>query len=50
LSEAISILETLRPEQGFLTHISHQMGCYEEVQKELPSFIKQAYDGLKVEI
>jgi phosphoribosyl 1,2-cyclic phosphate phosphodiesterase len=50
LSEAVSILEKLRPEQGFLTHISHQMGRYEDVQKELPSFIKQAYDGLKVEI
>jgi phosphoribosyl 1,2-cyclic phosphate phosphodiesterase len=50
LSEAISILEKLKPEQGFLTHISHQMGCYEDVQKELPSFIKQAYDGLKIEI
>ncbi len=50
LYEAITILEKLRPEQGFLTHISHQMGCYDDVQKELPSFIKQAYDGLKVEI
>ena len=50
LSEAVAILETLRPEQGFLTHISHQMGCYEDVQKELPSFIKQAYDGLRVEL
>jgi phosphoribosyl 1,2-cyclic phosphate phosphodiesterase len=50
LSEAISILEKLKPEQGFLTHISHQMGCYEDVQKELPSFVKQAYDGLKIEI
>jgi phosphoribosyl 1,2-cyclic phosphate phosphodiesterase len=50
LSEAISMLEILKPEQGFLTHISHQMGCYEDVEKELPSFIRQAYDGLKVEI
>jgi phosphoribosyl 1,2-cyclic phosphate phosphodiesterase len=50
LSEAVSILEKLRPEKGFLTHISHQMGYYEDVQQELPSFITQAYDGLKVEI
>jgi phosphoribosyl 1,2-cyclic phosphate phosphodiesterase len=50
LSEAVAILEKLKPEQGFLTHISHQMGRYEEVQKELPSFIKQAYDGLKVTV
>ena len=50
LSEAVAILERLKPEQGFLTHISHQMGCYEEVERELPSFIKQAYDGLRVEL
>ena len=50
LQEAVAILERLKPEQGYLTHISHQMGLYEEVEKELPSFIKQAYDGLRVEI
>jgi phosphoribosyl 1,2-cyclic phosphate phosphodiesterase len=50
LAEAVAILEKLQPEQGFLTHISHQMGLYEEVEKELPSFIKQAYDGLKVKL
>ena len=50
LQEAVAILERLKPEQGYLTHISHQMGLYEEVEKELPSFIKQAYDGLSVEI
>ena len=49
LSEAVAILEKLKPEQGFLTHVSHQMGCYEDVKKELPAFISQAYDGLRVE-
>lgn len=50
LQEAVAILEKLKPEQGFLTHISDQMGCYEEMEKELPTFIKLAYDGLKVEL
>jgi phosphoribosyl 1,2-cyclic phosphate phosphodiesterase len=50
LTEAVAILEKLHPEQGFLTHISHQMGQYEEVEKELPSFIKLSYDGLKVDV
>jgi phosphoribosyl 1,2-cyclic phosphate phosphodiesterase len=50
LSEAVAILEKLNPEQGFLTHISHQMGNHEEVQNELPSFIRLAYDGLRVEL
>jgi phosphoribosyl 1,2-cyclic phosphate phosphodiesterase len=50
LEEAVAILERLKPEIGLLTHISHQMGLHEEVQKELPSFIRLAYDGLKVEV
>jgi phosphoribosyl 1,2-cyclic phosphate phosphodiesterase len=49
LLEAVSLLEQLKPEQGFLTHISHQMGCYVDVQKELPYSIQLAYDGLIVE-
>ena len=50
LEEAVAILEKLKPEMGLLTHISHQMGLHEEVQKELPSFIKLAWDGLRVEV
>jgi phosphoribosyl 1,2-cyclic phosphate phosphodiesterase len=49
LEEAIAILNEFRPEQGFLTHLSHQMGLHEEVERELPGFIRVAYDGLKVE-
>ena len=49
LPEAVAILGRLKPEQGFLTHISHQMGSYEEMEKELPSFIRLAYDGLRVD-
>lgn len=50
LDEAVNILQQLKPEQAYLTHISHQMGLHTEVEKELPSFIKLAYDGLKIEI
>jgi phosphoribosyl 1,2-cyclic phosphate phosphodiesterase len=48
LSQAVDILEKLKPKKGVLTHISHQMGSYNDVQKELPGFIKLAYDGLVV--
>ena len=48
LSEAVAILERLKPERGYLTHISHQMGRQADLQKELPSFINLAYDGLRV--
>ena len=39
-------MKELEPEQGYLTHISHQMGTSEEVSPELPSNVKLAYDGL----
>ena len=50
LEEAIEILQYLKPEKGYLTHISHQMGLHEEISKELPAGIELAYDGLEIEI
>ena len=46
LEEALALMEEFRPEQGFLTHISHQMGLHEAVSAELPGFVSMAYDGL----
>ena len=48
LSEAIELLQKLKPEKAFLTHASHYLGLHEEVQKKLPKFINLAYDGLKL--
>ncbi|RLD70086.1 MAG: MBL fold metallo-hydrolase [Bacteroidetes bacterium] len=50
LSEAVSLIEELSPRMGYLTHISHQMGVYAELEKELPSRIRSAYDGLVLEL
>lgn len=50
LKEAVELFNELKPEQAFLTHISHQLGRNEEVNNELPPFIRCGYDGLKVEI
>jgi len=50
LDEAVSLLEELDPEQGFLTHISHQMGCHQEVEKELPEQILMAWDQLTIDL
>jgi len=46
LEEAINLLTELSPKHGYITHLSHQMGLHAELLKELPSFIKPAYDGL----
>ena len=50
LSQAVEVLEELRPEQAYLTHISHRMGLHTEVNKLLPPFIRLGYDGLRLEI
>jgi len=50
LEKAIEVLEFLRPEKAYLTHISHFMGFHEEVQQSLPDFIELAYDGLTFEL
>jgi len=46
LEEALALMDELKPRQGFLTHISHQMGMYSEVSKFLPGNVSLAYDGL----
>lgn len=50
LGEAIKVLEFLRPERAYLTHLSHLMGFHEDVEKQLPDFIHVAYDGLKLNL
>jgi len=50
LPQAIDFINEVGAEQGYLTHISHQMGLYNAVEKELPAHIKLAYDGLVLEV
>ncbi|HPD96606.1 MAG: MBL fold metallo-hydrolase [Bacteroidales bacterium] len=50
LPEALKIIEELSPRKAFITHIGHQMGLYEDVQKDLPDNVMLAYDGLTLDI
>ena len=50
LDDALKLIEELKPEKAYFTHISHQLGLHDEVNNELPSHVRCAYDGLKVEI
>lgn len=50
LKEAVEVLEDLKPEKAYLIHLGHKMGLHRDVEKELPSFVRIAYDGLKLEI
>ncbi|MFH0843079.1 MAG: MBL fold metallo-hydrolase [Bacteroidota bacterium] len=49
LKEAVDLVREISPRKAFITHISHQMGLYKEVEKELPPGIMLAYDGLRLE-
>lgn len=49
LAEAIELVEELQVPQGWLTHLSHQMGLHRVVESELPEHIHLAWDGLTLE-
>ncbi|MFB6306642.1 MAG: MBL fold metallo-hydrolase [Flavobacteriales bacterium] len=50
LYEAVEVAKEMEVEQAFFTHISQFMGFHEETNKELPSNMALAYDGLKIEL
>jgi phosphoribosyl 1,2-cyclic phosphate phosphodiesterase len=50
LSEALGNIARIRPKEAYLIHISHRMGLQAEVEKELPSHVHLAYDGLRLHI
>ena len=46
LDEAVAMVQELEVPTAFFTHISHQLGRHEEVNKDLPKGIELAWDGL----
>ena len=48
--QAIALMHELQPETGYLTHVSHQLGLHDVIEKELPAFVHLAYDGLKLQL
>ena len=50
LAEALEVIDTLRPQRAYLTHVSHELGLHDEVQASLPEGVSLAYDGLAVEV
>ena len=50
LSEALDLVNKLKPEKAYFTHISHQMGFHDDVQAELPENVYLAYDELTIEV
>lgn len=50
LEEALSFIQEINPGKAYLTHISHRLGFHREVEKELPSNVFLAYDGLELQL
>lgn len=48
LSEALAVIEEVKPGKAYLTHVSHQMGLHAEMPAKLPAGVHFAFDGLKV--
>lgn len=49
LEQAIEQIEKIKPVKTYFTHISHKLGTYSDILKELPAHIHLGYDGLKIE-
>lgn len=49
LEQAIEVAEKVGAKHSWLTHLSHQLPCHEELIKELPEGILPAFDGLVIE-
>ena len=49
LEEVLEVIKRIKPQASYLTHMSHLMGLHEDLEKELPSGVYPAYDGLKIQ-
>ena len=50
LAEALALIDEVKPDFAYLTHLSHQFGKHEDMEKTLPSNVKIAYDGLVIDL
>jgi phosphoribosyl 1,2-cyclic phosphate phosphodiesterase len=46
---SLKFIEKIRPRQAYFTHIAHDLG-HVETEKELPTNVHMAYDGLRLPI
>ena len=49
LEEVLDVIKRIKPQASYLTHMCHLMGLHEDLEKELPSGVYPAYDGLKLQ-
>jgi phosphoribosyl 1,2-cyclic phosphate phosphodiesterase len=47
LSQALDLIESIRPKMGILTHLGHQIDYHQDYQ--LPENVELAYDGMAID-
>ena len=50
LKEALEFAQLINADMTYLTHISHNLGVHEEVERQLPERVKLAYDTLVLDV
>lgn len=50
VEQALQFVEKVGPQRAFLTHSSHHIGLYADVEKTLPPHVTLGYDGLQFTI
>lgn len=50
VAEALEVIDQVKPERAYLTHMSHEIGLHALAECQLPNNVKFAYDTLKIEL
>lgn len=50
VEEALALIREIAPDRAYLTHISHDIGLFDDASIALPDGVALAYDGLVVEV
>lgn len=48
LAAALMYIEKIKPKKAYLTHIGHELGLHDVIEKQLPENVFLAYDNLSV--
>ena len=49
LEQALDVINEVKPEKAYITHLSHFMGLHEAIEERLPENVFIAYDGLRIQ-
>jgi phosphoribosyl 1,2-cyclic phosphate phosphodiesterase len=50
LQEALDMIEIINPKCAYITHMSHEIGLYQDLVDILPHNVRPAYDGMQIHL